>query len=137
MRMTLQEFIQKHGIAAAATRADDNPNMTDMPEGSRHWNVSLLRVGMGPAHTMVVPFSQGPAHTEPPTAEDVLDCLASDAIGWNNAEGFEDWCGECGYDADSRRAERTYNAVKKQSTELAIFLSALQYDDLLWNTERL
>ena len=134
--MTLQEFIQKHGITAAATRVDDNSNMTDMPEGSRHWNVSLSRVNYID-DKMVVPFSQGPAHTEPPTAEDVLDCLASDAIGWVNAEGFEDWCGEYGHDTDSRRAERTYNAIKKQSTELAIFFSALQYDDLLWNTERL
>ena len=29
--------------------------------------------------SMAVRFSQGPAHTEPPTLADVLDCLASDA----------------------------------------------------------
>lgn len=134
---TIQEFIRVNGIIASATHADGNPNMTDMPEGSRHWNVSLLRIEKGPAHAMIVPFSQGPAHTEPPTAEDVLDCLASDAAGWENAPNFDVWCGEYGYDTDSRRAEQTFNNVKKQKEELEKFLSTLQYDDLLWHTERL
>jgi hypothetical protein len=132
---TIQEFITTHGIVATATQIDSNPNMTDMPEGSKHWSVMLLRVNGD--DKMTVEFSQGPAHTQPPTAEDVLDCLASDAVGWNNAEGFEDWCGEYGYDTDSRRAERTYNAIRKQSMDLVTFLSMRQYDNLLWNTERL
>ncbi len=132
---TVQEFIKTNGITASATRADGNPNMTDMPEGSRHWSVLLSRTGTD--FKLIVKVSQGPAHTEPPTAEDVLDCLASDAAGWENAPNFDVWCGEYGYDTDSRRAEQTFNTVKKQKEELEKFLSALQYDDLLWNTERL
>ena len=131
---TVQKFIQTHGITATATRVDSNPNMTDMLAGSRHWSVLLSRIDTDAKMTVV--YSQGPANTQPPTAIDVLDCLASDAAGWDNAPNFEDWCGEYGYDTDSRKAERTFNAVEKQSRELEAFLSNDQYNDLLWETER-
>ena len=131
---TLQEFITAHGITATATPTDGNPNMTDMPAGSRHWSVLLSRADTD--KKMIVKFSQGPAHTEPPTAMNVLNCLASDAAGWDNAPNFEDWCGEYGFDTDSRKAERAFNAVEKQSRKLEAFLSPDQYNDLLWNTER-
>lgn len=132
--ITTQEFITAHEITATATQADSNPNMSDMPEGSRHWSVLLSRADTDTK--MIVKFSQGPAHTEPPTATDVLDCLASDAASWENAPNFDVWASEYGYDTDSRKAKRTFNAVKKQSQKLKAFLSPDQYNDLLWETER-
>lgn len=42
---------------------------------------------------------------DPPLA-DVLWCLIRDGEACNMT--FEDWCGEYGYDSDSRTAERTY-----------------------------
>ena len=44
-----------------------------------------------------------------PTMYDVLPCLEKSDVGT-----FEDFCDEFGYDTDSRRAERTYNAVRKE-----------------------
>jgi len=38
-------------------------------------------------------------------------CFLSDAH--SGKETFEDFCGEFGYDTDSRKAENTYNACKK------------------------
>lgn len=45
----------------------------------------------------------------PPTAYDIIACLTKYDPGT-----FEDFCSEFGYDEDSRRAERTYNAVKEE-----------------------
>ncbi len=45
----------------------------------------------------------------PPTSYDVLACLEKYDVG-----SFEDFCGEFGYDTDSRTAERTYKAVLKE-----------------------
>lgn len=83
-------------------------------------------------------FSQGSAHTEPPTLADVLDCLASDAAGYNQAGGqFEEWCSEYGYDSDSRKAEKTFRAVQQQARDLKALLGNDAYEELLFQTERL
>lgn len=57
----------------------------------------------------------------PPTTEDVLDSLRSDAesVAWST---FEDWCLELGYDTDSRRAERSYHACQENAQRLRLFL---------------
>ena len=55
-----------------------------------------------------------------PTAEDVLQSLLSDASSAD--ESFEDWCGEYGYDTDSRKAERTYDQVREHTAKLRAFL---------------
>ena len=46
---------------------------------------------------------------EIPTAYDVLACLTKYDPGT-----FEDFCDEFGYDTDSRKAEKTYNAVREE-----------------------
>lgn len=61
-------------------------------------------------------FWQGVAHTEDPTAENCLDCLLSDAQGGDQA--FEDFCGDFGYDTDSRKAERLWRACQKTAREM-------------------
>lgn len=44
-----------------------------------------------------------------PTPYNVLACLTKSDPGT-----FEDFCSEFGYDTDSKRAERTYNAVREE-----------------------
>ena len=78
----------------------------------------------------------GPALTDEPDAADVLNCLASDASGYENAGSFEEWAGEYGYDTDSRSAERTFSAVESQTLALRSFLGE-RYGDYLWDTEGL
>lgn len=60
-------------------------------------------------------FWQGSAITEEPTAAGCLECLLSDA---SVSDDFEDFCGEFGYDTDSRKAERTHKACLKVREKL-------------------
>ena len=46
-----------------------------------------------------------------PPLDDLLHCLVSDAS--LATETFDDWCGEFGYDTDSRRAMATYEECQK------------------------
>ncbi|HEY6766621.1 MAG TPA: hypothetical protein VI386_17820 [Candidatus Sulfotelmatobacter sp.] len=106
-------------------------------------------------------FSQGSAHTADPTLADVLDCLASHAREYENARQsanhaikriytneamqptakpskvFQEWASEYDYDADSRKAEKTFRAIKRQSEQLKRTLGQEAYEELLWKVERL
>lgn len=55
-----------------------------------------------------LPFSLHYEKT-PPTDYDILSCLTKYDPGT-----FEDFCGDYGYDTDSRKAEKTYFAVQKE-----------------------
>jgi hypothetical protein len=79
----------------------------------------------------------GLAHTQEPTTEDVLNSLASDAAGIENARSFEAWCNHYGYDTDSRRAEKTFNVCERQAEKLKSFLGEELYKQYLFNTESL
>jgi hypothetical protein len=54
----------------------------------------------GTSHKDVIHYPKSP------TAYDVIACLTKYDVG-----SFEDFCSEYGYDTDSRKAEKTYNAV--------------------------
>jgi hypothetical protein len=133
-RIELDDFIRELGITASPTRAENNPSMVADDEWNRtasHWRVQIRRGRT----RIVVPFSQGSAHVDPPTAADVLNCLISDATGYENAQSFEDWCGEYGYDTDSRKAERTYKAVERATAKLRRLLG--DDFDRIWQVEGL
>lgn len=112
--MTLDQFITAHGLKMTAERTDSNPSMDDSANMD-HWLV-VLWCGR---RRMTLPFSMGYGHNgAEPDLPTVLDCLASDANGYDNAGSFDDWASEYGYDPDSRKAERTYKAVKQSADKL-------------------
>jgi hypothetical protein len=130
---TLKAFIVRNHIRAESVMVDHNPNM-DGSQNMDNYKVTLRRKG----RQLTIPFSMGVALCREPSAEDVLDCLASDSSSYENYAGsFEDWCGEFGYDTDSRKAERTYNVCGTQAGKLKRFLGEDLYKELLWDTERL
>ena len=128
--MNTRTFVNKYKIRIDSVMVDANPNMPDMPDGN-HYKCTL-KYGKRQFTTY---FSMGSAHCKDPTAEDLLDCLASDASGYDNCRGFEDWCSDYGYDTDSRKAEKTFNTIGAQTAKLRKFLSD-KFDELL-NSERL
>lgn len=88
------------------------------------WNIVLTFQG----RSMGVKFHTGSGHRpNTPTIGDVLSSLSSDVSTVIDSRGFEDWAGDLGYDTDSRKAERTYNAVLAQVDELRELLG----DDFL------
>ena len=121
--MTMQGFLQKHRIEMTAELVESNPNIADMPAGSRHW-----RCVFGPElHAF---YSQGPAIEREPEAADVLACIANDAASVD-CNDFETWAAEFGYDSDSRRAERIFNACREERRNLKRFLGRAGFESAL------
>ena len=133
--VTLQQFIAEQQLELSVFPVKRNPHMdVQMP---RNFDCTITMVGRGNHEPMTVYFSQGSAHKKNPTLAEVLDCLASEASGVDNARSFEDWASEYGYDTDSRKAERTYQICKKQAQELKALLGQDAYNQLLYSTEGL
>jgi hypothetical protein len=61
-------------------------------------------------------YWQGIGIKDGPTAEGCLDSLLSDADA--AGETFGEFCGNMGYDEDSRTAERIYTACRKEGVSL-------------------
>lgn len=140
---TLKEFIKAENLSMTAKRTDYNPNM-DNSDDMDHWGCTItndperLNDWKSPAARMDLTFSMGRGHHGiAPELEDVLDCLASDAAGYANAQDFEDWASEYGYDTDSRKAEETYNTIGEQADDLRNLLGEEAFETLLWETARL
>jgi hypothetical protein len=131
--MDIRAFCSSYDITSTVKPTDRNPHMTGMPPGSTHWKVTLKRG----KRRLTIPFSMGPAYRGEPQAAEVLDCLLSDANGYENCGGnFEEWASEYGLDADSRAAEKTFKAVAASTQKLETFLGDL-YEIALHQTERL
>jgi len=68
---------------------------------------------------------QSTAKNKPLDRYSVLSCLNIDY-----SEDFEDFCDNYGYEKDSRNAEKTYNAVKKESEALQQLFTEEQLEQL-------
>jgi hypothetical protein len=131
--MNLRTFCDSFDITSTVKPTDRNPQMTGMPSGSTHWKVTLKRG----KRRLTIPFSMGPGCRSEPQAAEVLDCLLSDANGYENCGGnFEEWASEYGFDADSRTARKTFNAVAASTQKLETFLGEL-YKVAMHQTEGL
>ena len=128
---TLPDRIERDGIRAESVSTHP-PTWADDRQDSNWYSVTLTWGRL----SMTVPFGMGPALREEPTAADVLNCLTSDASGYENARSFEEWASEYGYDTDSRKAEKIYRQVKEQTEQLRTFLGD-SYDAYVWDTEGL
>lgn len=62
---------------------------------------------------------------EEPTAYSVLTCLQKYDVGT-----FEDFCSEFGYDEDSKKAEKTYNAVVKDYKDVCSLFNDEELSEL-------
>lgn len=71
----------------------------------------------------------------PPSAAEVLDCLAMDASAMD--ESFEDWAADFGYDTDSRKAEAAYTACRESGFALRKLLGSADFAVLLNDVERM
>lgn len=148
--VSIAQFVTDNQITMTAESVDSNPNMDSQDMG--HWKVVFTRKFQSDAlytnrttgeskpreytARMTAHFSMGYGHHgAEPTAADVLDCLASDSSSVDQSD-FETWCGDLGYDPDSRKAEKTYKACQHAAKRLKAFLGDDLYQALLYNTAR-
>ena len=132
-QVSLQSFIKHNHIRLDHDRADSNHCMDNSANMDNY--KCILHANRS---RMTVYFSKGYGHNgEPPKADEVLNCLALDASSYQNARSFEDWCYESGYSSDSRKAEKLWLAVERQTKKLQKLLGESAYENLLWHTERL
>ena len=102
---------KKHGITMKVGSPKYGP--VDWDKGYDHYTfpVTLRKDGK----SMRTEFTQSRVRgSNPPTEYDIVSCLTKSDPGT-----FEDFCSEFGYDTDSRQAEKTYKAVKREWEKVA------------------
>ncbi len=115
--MTCKEFIEKHDIIFSTRRATNNPSMKydeAWHDTANHWRITIGKNGSSSRATGY--YSQGSAITERPKLETVLECLILDASA--GLETFETFCDDMGYDEDSRKAYRIWEACRNTESKL-------------------
>jgi len=131
--MNITQFISKHGITSSSVPTLENPSMNSNTP-MNHFRVTLERRGTSEKFTLY--FSMGTGLEGDPDTESVIDCLSSDSSSIENANSFEDFADELGYDPDSRRAEAIYHSCKAQATQFKAFLEPDLYEMLLWKVDK-
>jgi hypothetical protein len=80
--------------------------------------------GPGPIpsfHSLMGAERLAQAKPQAPSPADVLQCVLSDAEACG--QSFESWCGDFGYDTDSRKAFATYEACQRNGDKLRGFFT--------------
>lgn len=122
------EFIlEAMGVTFAAAQVSQRPDVfnSGWHAGATHWRVLIQRGNQ----EMTAHYSMGSAHKGEPVDADVFHCLLSDSDGIEGTN-FETWAHEFGYDSDSRKAERIFNACEQTLTDLQRLFSASELSDL-------
>ena len=120
---TIKQFIKENNLTMDCNYADSNPNMPDS-NNMNHSKVTIKRkFKLNGNHLdtrygfkqMTLYYSQGYGIQGEPTLESVLNCLIGDSTC---GETFQEFCENLGYDNDSRKAEKTFNTILKQTSKL-------------------
>lgn len=125
MTETLNSLIRNYEIKIRAVKIPDPPPFHEGPGpyAGQGWQCTLRFDG----RRMTVPFWMGPGHVDwagqprTPKVRDLLECLLADSSGAD--QSFEDWCGDYGYDTDSRKAYGIWTSVENQTGALKHLLA--------------
>lgn len=115
MTTELETLVAKLGIKVTSKYI--GPKNDAMWKGANEYQVTLSYK----RKKLTTSFYQGSALTNDPSASDVLYCLASDA---SVSASFEDWCGEMGYDYDSRRMYAVWEECRAMKAKLERFIGS-------------
>lgn len=117
------DFLKRHNITFEAESAGHGKHFPDDNEArARFWCTFEDENG----NSFRVKFGQSIAAGDtPPTVYDVLACLTKSDPGT-----LENFCSEYGYDLDSKKAERIYNAVRAEWDDVFNFFTDEQLTEL-------
>lgn len=119
----LERLCEREGVRIDATYGGaEVPSQAGWQPGTVGWKITLHY----DKRQLTTSYYTGPAVEREPTAADVLSCLISDAQAGDYT--FEQWCGDMGYDTDSRKALATWEACRAMAPKLYKLLGA-RYDD--------
>jgi hypothetical protein len=130
------DFMSKHSLAFRCERVEERPDgLMGDKYITRHFRVEFRTLRTDFA--LVTFFSQGSAHTEDPTAAEVLECLASDARSVVDCTDVLDFAYEMGYASDDmwhdvvEKLRATYNGCRETLEGLDRLLGEEARDELL------
>lgn len=131
---TLADFIKNYDIKESKViKVSKNPNMDDPKYEANHYEFTFV-IGSTEsgryAKTFTTYFSKGIGLSGKPTADEVLNCLVSDAQGVSDYS-FEEWASNYGYDTDSRKAESLYKTIVEQTHEMQNWLGKSLFHELM------
>lgn len=115
---TIKDYTRRNGFRLTSERlaARTDGTSDNWDAGASHWRVTIHdKIGA----SMLVEYSMGSLNRGDPKLPDVLESLALDFGGFLNNRTFDEWCGEYGYDSNSRKAEHTYRAIEAQAAQFA------------------
>lgn len=117
-----QDFLKETGTVLCKKQIGHDLYFEGDTEPRDIWQMTLRREGK----VFRFRFGQSIAGVGTvPTAYDVLACLTK-----YDPQTFEDFCSEYGYDSDSRTAEKTYKAVKKEWQGISKLFNEAELDKL-------
>lgn len=135
-----QAFLDKHGLKVRAVykgdkcpgwSGDSKEKRGGCPEcGAIHgdrYRVTISRKGGGRLAFNFWNSQKDMQEGNAPTAYDVLACVSGDVYC---PESFEEFCGEYGYEVDSRKAEQTYRRCNSFAKRLRAFLTTEEQEGL-------
>lgn len=138
--MTLSELLEQYPTTCKATSI---PMRTDAgtyavwSRQARHWHITISAHDAGrdggysmPARGIVaLEFSQGAAHTKPPTVRDVLGSLISDAALVESCGSLDEFAAEMSIEKPTA-AFRAWNACLESGEKLAVLYGRGTVDDI-------
>lgn len=98
---------------------DKNPKITKIFSDKVSAMNYSIKVGNGSFGVIKNPYKKVP------TAYDILSCLTK-----YDPDTFENFCSEFGYDTDSKKAEKTYNAVKDEYKNICTIFTDAEIEEL-------
>ena len=132
--MNIQEFLTKHPLKIESVKlmARSGGNKDDWSKTANHYQIKISENGAQFPHkkpVFVTEYSMGSGLKGRPTLETVLESLSSDISCANDS--FESFCDNCGYDQDSRKAYKIYEACQVIAKDLEALLGRRGIQDLL------
>jgi hypothetical protein len=118
--MNITEYVKEQGIEVKVVEEGGY----DRDENGWEHNAWTLQLVRGDRVSEEFAWKQGLGITDSPvdTPDQVFDSLVSDATGYLEAQSFEDFAENFGYDTDSRKAEAIYDACGETANWLDDFL---------------
>lgn len=109
---TIKQLSRKVKLVCQFGAKLDYDKQDDWQQKATGWHCTLRYQGR--QHSF--DFWQGPAISGEPDCSGVLECLLSDAQA--GEQSFDEFCSEFGYDQDSRKAEKTWEACQKTTVAI-------------------